>query len=61
MYLAFQGIPSKSIRRVRCFKERCNEKCGWDRQFRLERMTAMFRNVDFIKIKLALTFVSGGE
>lgn len=61
MYLAFQRIICTSTRSwVRCLKERCNKKCGWHCQFRLERMTVMYRNADFIKIRLPLTFISGG-
>lgn len=33
------------------------KKCSWHCQFTLERMTVM----DFIKIRLMLTFISGGE
>lgn len=35
------------------------KKCGWDCQFRLERMNRMVRNVNFIKIRVPLTFISG--
>lgn len=37
------------------------KNCGWDGQFRLERVNVMLRNVNFIKVRVPLTFISGSE
>lgn len=59
MYLAFQRIPCKSIRSwVRCLKERCNEKMQPTLSVQAgENDSPMV----LIKIRLMLTFISGGE
>lgn len=43
------------------FRREIMKKCGWDYQFRLERMNVMLRNMNIIKIWVPMTFISGSE